>query len=172
MKQSKAMSMVESVANIAVGFGISLWAQWYFLPLLGVTIALRQNLMFALIMTVISIARSYGMRRVFEALHTRRPMTAFEQAVLAEVLRQQQSEGYSAAHDDKYDAGELARAGACYLLLAGKGDAFPTPPIMWPWGENFWNPKDIRRDLARGCALGIAEGNKLDRARKRRGGTS
>ena len=75
MKQSKSMSLVESVVNILVGFGISLGAQIAFLPLLGVQVTLGQNLVFALIMTVISIARSYALRRLFEALHIRRPLT-------------------------------------------------------------------------------------------------
>ena len=38
MKQSRAMSLAESVINIAVGFSVSLAAQVYFLPLLGVTV--------------------------------------------------------------------------------------------------------------------------------------
>jgi hypothetical protein len=63
VKQSKIMSLVESVINIVVGFGISLAAQIYFLPLLGVQISLSQNVTFALIMTVVSIARSQVERK-------------------------------------------------------------------------------------------------------------
>ena len=43
--------MVESVVNVAVGFGISLGAQIVFLPMLGVTVSMAQNFIFALIMT-------------------------------------------------------------------------------------------------------------------------
>jgi hypothetical protein len=69
------MSFVESIFNILVGFGISLGAQVVFLPLLGVEVNFKQNFIFALIMTVISIARQFVLRRVFEALHIRRPLT-------------------------------------------------------------------------------------------------
>lgn len=93
MKQSRAMSFVESVVNILVGFGISLGAQIVFLPMLGVAVSLGQNLIFALIMTVISIARSFLLRRLFEALHIRRPLTPAMNAVIAERWRQIEQEG-------------------------------------------------------------------------------
>lgn len=39
-------------------------------------------------MTMISIARSYVLRRLVEALHIRRPLSPFMQAVIAERYRQ------------------------------------------------------------------------------------
>jgi hypothetical protein len=169
MKQSKAMSFLESLLSIAIGFSVSLLAQIYVLPLLGVTIALHQNIEFALIMTVVSIVRQFGVRRLFEALHIRRPLTPFMAAVIAEVFRQAEVEGFDAIHDDSILHGNLARAGACYLATADRGPAFEEPPALWPWAWEFWKPRDLRRDLVRGCALGIAEGNKFDRqGRKRR----
>lgn len=163
MKQSKMMSMLESVINIAFGFGISLVAQIEILPLLGVEISLSQNFQFALIMTVISIARSFGLRRLFEALHIRRPLSAFMQAVIAECYRQRDAEGWSIEHDDAHHVGELASAGAAYLLHAGTQST--TIPGQWPWADGF-KPAGRRRDLVRGVALGIAEGEKCDRDRK------
>ena len=165
MKQSKAMSLVESLINIAVGFGISLLAQMFFLPLLGVTIEFRQNLLFALIMTVISIVRSYSLRRMFEALHIRRPLSPFIQAAIAERFRQIEGEGWSLDHDDKHNPGELAQAGACYLIHAGTESG--TTPHDWPWNDGWWKPAGYRRDLVRGVALAIAEGERFDRSRKR-----
>ena len=167
MKQSKRMSLAESLINIVVGFGISLGAQVFFLPLLGVSIALQQNIVFALIMTVISIARSFALRRLFEALHIRVPLTPFMQAVVAECRRQETEEGYDAAHDDAHAPGELAAGGAAYLIAAYDPPA-PVAPDCWRWDDHWWNPKDPRRNLVRGCALGMAEGNKFDRARKRK----
>lgn len=166
MKQSKLMSWLESLINIAVGFGISLAAQMFFLPLLGVAIAFHQNLMFALIMTVISLLRSFLLRRVFEALHIRRPLSAFMQAVIAERFRQIEQEGWSTEHDDQHAQGDLALAGACYAEAAGMPR--DRAPIDWPWGDDWWKPTGFRRDLVKASALILAEGEKFDRNRKRK----
>lgn len=167
MKQSRMMSMLESIINIAFGFGISLAAQIFFLPLLGVQISLAQNFQFALIMTVISIARSYLLRRLFEALHIRRPLSPFMQAVVAERLRQIEGEGWSPEHDDQHPPGELARAGGCYADRAGlPGRTLSDIPDRWPWAYDWWKPAGFRRDLVRAGALILAEGEKFDRNRK------
>lgn len=175
MKQSRFMSMLESIINIAVGFGISLGAQMLFLPMLGVAISFSQNLTFALIMTVISIVRSYLLRRVFEALHIRRPLSPFVQAGIAERFRQIEQEGWSIDHDDQHEPGELASAGACYAFNPSRRSApFPSfppasqpeVPLGWPWSKAWWKPTDDRRDLVKAFALIIAEGEKFDRARK------
>jgi hypothetical protein len=175
MKQSKFMSMLESVINIAVGFGIGLIAQIVFLPMLGVVVSFRQNLIFAAIMTVISIARSYALRRVFEALHIRRPLSPFMQAVIAERHRQIDAEGWDHDHDDQHAHGELAAAGAAYALTASKhltdgldvvNDRKMYVPAFWPWDMAWFKPVGFRRDLVRGVALQIADGEKWDRQRK------
>lgn len=168
MKQSKLMSWLESLINIAVGFGISLAAQMYFLPLLGVQIAFHQNLFFALIMTVISLLRSFILRRVFEALHIRRPLSPFVQACIAERFRQIEGEGWSTAHDDnEHLVGDLACAGSCYARYPGSDPAAASPAV-WPWSDSWWKPAGFRRDLVKACALIIAEGEKFDRSKKQR----
>lgn len=166
MKQSRLMSFVESAINIAVGFGISLGAQVLFLPMLGVTIAFHQNFVFALIMTVISICRQFILRRVFEALHIRRPLSPFMQAVIAERHRQVEQEGWSHEHDNtEHQAGDLAKAGACYATNGGQ-DNFP--PHDWPWSYDWWKPADFRRDLVKAGALIFAEGERHDRLKTKR----
>jgi hypothetical protein len=169
MKQSRAMSLVESIINIAVGFGLSIGCQAIFLPLLGVPIPWQANLAFALVMTVVSIARQFCLRRIFEALNIRRPLTPFMQAVIQECFRQRDDEGWSEAHDDKHARGELAIAGACYLIATSQHPETLTlnavMPAIWPWSADWWKPQHFRRDLVRGVALGIAEGDKFDRAR-------
>jgi hypothetical protein len=173
MKQSRLMSLVESIGNIAVGFGLSLAAQWFFLPLIGVAIDFRQNLIFALIMTVISIARQFLLRRLFEALHIRRPLSPAMQAVIEERYRQIEAEGWSIKHDDEHAAGDLALAGAGYALAAGyrkrgvKEKDLSTPPSWWPWSIDWWKPEGFRRDLVRAGALNLAELEKFDRSRSR-----
>ncbi|OKO67475.1 hypothetical protein [Bradyrhizobium sp. NAS96.2] len=163
MKQTKLASFAESAINVLVGFGISLAAQVYFLPLLGVTVSIAQNITFALIMIVISICRSYLLRRLFEALHIRRPLSPFMQAVIAERFRQVEREGWSTEHDDGYDRGTLGRAGAAFILHAGTES--PAVPHEWPWTREWWKPAGYRRDLVRGVALAIAEGERFDRNR-------
>ena len=170
MKQSRSMSLVESVVNILVGFGISLGAQIAFLPLLGVQVTLGQNLVFALIMTVISIARSYALRRLFEALHIRRPLTPAMNAVIAERWRQIEQEGWSHEHDDAHEPGEMARAGSAYAYAAGNAGRVGMPdhpPVEWPWTGEWWKPAGFRRDLVKACALIVAEIERHDRARRR-----
>lgn len=177
MKQSKIMSLVESLVNILVGFGISLGAQIVFLPMLGVEIHFGQNLAFALIMTVISICRSFILRRVFEALHIRRPLSPFMQAVVAERFRQVEQEGWSTDHDDEHSRGQLAQAGAAYLLgpdrqtftdyEADEELRVVSGRLVWPWDYEWWKPQDFRRNLVRGTALAIAEGERFDRLKTR-----
>ena len=164
MKQSRIMSLIEAVVSILVGFGISVTAQAVFLPMFGVTISFAQNISFALVMTALSIARQYILRRIFEALHIRRPLSPFMQAVIAERFRQIEQEGWSIEHDDEHDHGELGRAAAAYLLHAGTESK--TVPHEWPWDGSWWKPQGWRRDLVRAGALLIAEGERRDRARK------
>lgn len=174
MKQSRLASFIEQCLNTASGFALSLIAQWLVLPwLMGVPIAFTANLAFAAIMTVVSIGRGYLWRRLMEALHVRRPLSPFAQAVIAERFRQQEVEGWDVKHDDAHEDGELARAGAAYAINArshlvdtkGKG-IFTLVAQVWPWSPRWWKPTEFRRDLVKAGALIIAEGEKFDRHRK------
>ncbi len=66
MKQSRAMSLVESLANVAIGYGVAVVTQILIFPIFGLHTTLAQNLMMGAIFTVVSIARSYVLRRLFE----------------------------------------------------------------------------------------------------------
>lgn len=165
MKQPKAVSLLESTINISVGFCISVALQATFLPLMGVPIPWSVNFIFAAIMTVVSIARSYLLRRLFEALHFREPLTTGMLAVIAECRRQREIEKFDEAHDDANMAFELARAGACYAMAPGQPRLHPR---IWPWDAEWWKPQDVRRDLERAAALIIAELDRYFRLRKRR----
>ncbi|KAB7742800.1 hypothetical protein F2P47_01325 [Parvibaculum sedimenti] len=72
MKQSRIMSLVESVANVIVGYGIAVMAQMAIFPLFGLHATLAQNMMMGAIFTVVSIIRSYALRRIFEEIRVRR----------------------------------------------------------------------------------------------------
>lgn len=63
--QSRRMSLVESLTNIAVGYLVALLAQIVIFPILGVQATLSQNLQIGILFTAVSLARSYALRRVF-----------------------------------------------------------------------------------------------------------
>lgn len=63
--QLKRHSMVESIVNVAVGYLVALGSQLAIFPLFGIHVSLRDNVMIGLFFTVISILRSYALRRVF-----------------------------------------------------------------------------------------------------------
>lgn len=67
--QSRLMSAVEATANMAVGYGIAVMTQILVFPLFGLIVSLGENLLFGIIFTGLSFARSYALRRFFEALH-------------------------------------------------------------------------------------------------------
>ena len=65
------MSLVEAIANVAVGYGIAVLTQILIFPVFGLHTTLAQNLKMGAIFTVVSIARSFALRRVFEAIRMR-----------------------------------------------------------------------------------------------------
>jgi hypothetical protein len=71
MKQSRAMSMIEALANVTVGYGVAVLTQIAVFPLFGLSVTLVQNLMMGGLFTVVSIIRSYALRRVFETIRMR-----------------------------------------------------------------------------------------------------
>lgn len=68
MKQSRAMSMVEAITNVLVGYLVAVAAQLVVFPLFGLAVSLAENLTIAAVFSLISIARSFVLRRVFEAV--------------------------------------------------------------------------------------------------------
>lgn len=71
MKQSRTMSLVESLTNVAVGYGIAVITQILVFPLFGLSTTLAENMAMGAIFTVVSIARSFTLRRLFEAVRLR-----------------------------------------------------------------------------------------------------
>ena len=69
--QSRWMSFVESLANVAAGYGLAVLAQIIAFPMFGLSTTLEQNLKLGFIFTLLSIARSFGLRRIFEAIRAR-----------------------------------------------------------------------------------------------------
>jgi hypothetical protein len=68
VSQSRTWSFIESWANVAVGFGVNFLANLVVLPWFGFAIKPGQALLMGSVFTVISVARSYCLRRVFEGV--------------------------------------------------------------------------------------------------------
>lgn len=67
MNQTRLGSFIEAVINVAIGFGINFGANLLILPLIGFQITVGQNLFIGVLYTLISVARSYIVRRWFNA---------------------------------------------------------------------------------------------------------
>jgi len=66
--QSKKGSAIESAINIAIGFGVALGSQLVIFPLYGVHVPIETDLAITCWFTLISFARSYFIRRIFNGL--------------------------------------------------------------------------------------------------------
>ena len=70
-KQSRRMSLIESIANVVVGFGIAVLTQIAVFPVFGLHVSLADNLVIGMVFTFVSIARFFALRRVFEEFRVR-----------------------------------------------------------------------------------------------------
>ena len=67
MQQTKIESLIESLVNILIGYGVALISQIIVFPIFGIDVPLKTNLWIGLWFTVISFVRSYIIRRWFNA---------------------------------------------------------------------------------------------------------
>ena len=67
--QSRAQSLLEATANIALGMGIAFAGQLIVFPLVGLAVRLDQNVLITLAFTAISLGRQYVLRRCFNRWH-------------------------------------------------------------------------------------------------------
>ena len=66
MSQTKLGSLAEVILNVVIGFAVSVGAQMLVFPLYGfTTLTLHDNVQIVAIFTLISMARSYLVRRMF-----------------------------------------------------------------------------------------------------------
>lgn len=63
--QTRLQSLIEAWANVAIGYFVALAAQLIVFPLYDIEVSMSQNIQIGLIFTVVSIARSYALRRLF-----------------------------------------------------------------------------------------------------------
>ena len=65
------MSLIEAVTNVAVGYSLAVIVQMLVFPLFGLHASLGDNLIIGAVFTIASIARSFSLRRLFEAIRVR-----------------------------------------------------------------------------------------------------
>ena len=63
--QSKFQSLIESLTNILIGYFTALFSQILIFPLFDIYVSFQDNLLIGLYFTIISLIRSYLVRRYF-----------------------------------------------------------------------------------------------------------
>ncbi len=63
--QSKFQSLIESLINILIGYLTALLSQILIFPLFNIYVSIQDNLLIGLYFTLISLVRSYVLRRYF-----------------------------------------------------------------------------------------------------------
>lgn len=74
--QTKTQSLIEATVNSVSGYLLAVLTQFLLFPFFGIHIPLGQNFVLAFIFTIISIARSYVVRRLFNRWHNVRKRTS------------------------------------------------------------------------------------------------
>lgn len=94
-------------------------------------------------------------------------MTIGTALITGERGRQIEGEGWTAAHDDLHDGGQMAKAGAMYALPERFRSmcALVNVPTDWPWSPEWWKPTPSNRvrELVKAGALIAAEIDRLIR---------
>jgi len=68
MSQSRKMSATESVVNVIIGYFIALLAQNIIFPLFDIHVSASQHAMIGFLFTIVSLVRSYVLRRLFNSI--------------------------------------------------------------------------------------------------------
>ncbi len=69
MSQTRKGSFAESLANVAIGYGVACVSQMIVFPMFGVECSTGKTFGIGAVFTVISIIRSYWVRRLFNAIN-------------------------------------------------------------------------------------------------------
>ena len=63
--QTRLGSLTETISNLVIGFFVSMVVNGLLLPYMGHHVTIRENLIIVLVFTVVSVIRSYSLRRFF-----------------------------------------------------------------------------------------------------------
>jgi hypothetical protein len=67
--QTKKQSLLESILNVTIGYLISLASLFLIFPIIGIDSSPGKNITISIYFTVISLIRSYLLRRFFNYKH-------------------------------------------------------------------------------------------------------
>jgi uncharacterized membrane protein YcaP (DUF421 family) len=70
--QSRKMSLAESILNIIIGFVVAISAQYAIFPLFDIHIPMHDHLLIGVAFTIVSLVRSYYLRRFFNWIYIRK----------------------------------------------------------------------------------------------------
>lgn len=68
MSQSRRMSLVEAVTNVVVGYVLAVATQIVVFPWFGLVVSIGNTLAIGAIFVIVSLLRSYALRRLFVRL--------------------------------------------------------------------------------------------------------
>ena len=66
--QSPAMSLVETSVNVVTGYGLAVLVQLLVFPVFRLHVPFSESLIIGLVFTMVSMVRSYALRRLFERI--------------------------------------------------------------------------------------------------------
>lgn len=172
--QTRAGSLLEAFWNILIGYGISVMVTYTVGPLFHMRPGVGDVMGFGAVMTLISIARSYGIRRFNEWRRGKNTPPDFQhvmEEIAAERMRQIAGEGFTPGHDDELTDYQLAEGASAYLVAASLRDDRrladrASIEDLWPvelGGQGAFKMTTRRRDLIKGAAMIVAEIGRLDR---------
>jgi|GEM_PF-1635387 len=181
--QSRRASLAESMQNLGIGFAINAIASWFGIHSVDVR-AWSGFAVFVAFMSVISVVRSYGLRRFNEWRRRRRQVPEFEyivEEIAAKRRHQIETRGYSIVKDDEAPDWYLPRLAAAYAILGGEqsaehryrmlpGDICGQPTLLYltMHGEvTAITPTNQRDELISSAACIIAAIGRLDRAQRK-----
>lgn len=75
MSQSRLGSLAETTVSMFVGFWLSVAVQAVVFPMFGYTLPLHSNMAIVAIFTIVSMIRSYVLRRIFNWFTSRKEVT-------------------------------------------------------------------------------------------------
>jgi hypothetical protein len=64
--QSRRQSLIEAITNVVVGYALAVLTQIVAFPWFGLQVPFRDNLAIGAMFVMISLLRSYALRRLFE----------------------------------------------------------------------------------------------------------
>lgn len=76
MSQSRHMSLIEAITNVAVGYALAVVTQMLVFPWFGLHASHGDNLALGLVFTAVSLIRSYALRRLFTRFESKGKRTS------------------------------------------------------------------------------------------------